>query len=128
MVCNTKYIINYYYIKTCKPKKKAYFYGIMKKRKRTSFELTEITGQILKELKLARWDYTEVLNAGIVAFSQLNDTQKQFFKDAAYGLKSEHSENAQKIFRDWILRVVEDAQGITSDKKRSRRAKPSKTG
>ena len=82
----------------------------MNKRPKTSFELTEITKPILEELKKGRWDYTEVLNAGIVVFSQLDENQKRFFSNTAYGLKSGHSENARDIFRDWILQLAADAE------------------
>jgi len=100
----------------------------MNKRPRTSFELTSITQPILEELKLGGWDYTEVLNAGIIAFSQMNDQQQKFFRGTAYGLKSEHIENAQDIFRNWILQLVADAQALPTTKKRSLQAKPSKAG
>ena len=99
----------------------------MTKRPRTSFELTDITEQILKELKLARWDYTEVINAGIVAFSQLNEKQKRFFRASAYGLKSTHSENARDIVRSWVIELVADAQAIPTKKKRFQGANPSKS-
>jgi len=100
----------------------------MSKRTRTSFELTDITEKILQELKHARWDYTEVINSGIVAFSQLNDEQKRFFRSTAYGLDNSHSENAREIFRKWILELVADAQATDAKKKHSRRAKPAKSG
>lgn len=96
-------------------------------RKRTSFQTTEVTKKILSELKKARWDYTEVINSGIVAFSQLNDEQKKCFKEIAYNLKSEHSANARDIVREWILRIVEDAQSVDVEKKHSRKAKSSKS-
>jgi len=100
----------------------------MANRSRTSFELTEVTKKILQELKKARWDNTEVINAGIVAFSQMDDEQQMFFKKIAYGLKSEHSENARNIVRNWLLQLVADAQVHPAKKKLSQRAKPSKAG
>lgn len=92
----------------------------MTKKPRTSFDLTEITEPILRELKLAGWDYTEVLNAGILAFSQLDEKQKNIFRASAYGLKLEHSENARDIFRNWIVQIVADAQATPAKKKPAR--------
>lgn len=99
-----------------------------KKRKRTSFELTEMTERLLIELKIARWDYTEVINAGIVVFSQLKDTQKKFFRETAYGLKANRSENARNIFRKWIIDLLEDVQGHPTTSAHSRKAKSAESG
>jgi hypothetical protein len=81
----------------------------MAKRSRTSVEFTKITEPILRELKLGGWDYTESINAGIVAFSQLTGEQKNFFRASAYGMESEHNDNAREIFHKWILELVADA-------------------
>lgn len=89
----------------------------MEMKKKKSFEVTSITGPILEELKLAGWDYTEVINAGILVFSQLNKEQQRLFRGAAFGLDSERINNARDIFRKWILELVVDAQSKTSKKK-----------
>lgn len=81
----------------------------MTKRSRTSVEFTKITEPILRELKLGGWDYTESINAGIVAFSQLTGEQKNFFRASAYGMESKYTVNARDIFRKWIIELVADA-------------------
>ena len=100
----------------------------MGKRKKTSFETTELTEKLLNELKAVRWDYTEVINAGIVAFSQLNEIQRNAFKEIAYKIKNNFPDKAHEIVRDWILRVVEDAQENNEKKKQPQSARPAKSG
>lgn len=100
----------------------------MDKKPRTSVELTEMTKPILEELKLAGWDYTEVINAGILTFSQLTTDQQRFFRGAAYGLESKHLMNARDIFRTWIVQLVADAQAHGAETVPGRKARSSKAG
>ena len=100
----------------------------MGKRERTSVELTQITKPILRELKLGGWDYTVVINAGIISFSQMTEAQKKFFRASAYGLETKHSENARDIFRKWIVELVADAQAYNVKKKQHPGRKSSKSG
>ena len=101
---------------------------LMGKRKKTSFETTELTEILLNELKAVRWDYTEVINAGIVAFSQLNEVQRNAFKEIAYKIKNNFPDKAHEIVRDWILRLVADAQANNTKKKQLPLAKSVKSG
>ncbi|MCJ7776856.1 MAG: hypothetical protein MUP16_00860 [Sedimentisphaerales bacterium] len=100
----------------------------MDKKPRTSVELTVKTKPILEELKLAGWDYTEVINAGILAFSQLTTDQQRFFRSAAYGLESKHLINARDIFRNWIVELVADAQVYNEEMKRHPASKKKVSG
>jgi hypothetical protein len=84
----------------------------------TSFELTSITAPVLDKLRLAGWDIKEVVNAGIIMFSQADEKQQQFFRSIAVGLDIEQNENARDIFRKWIVELVADAQVYNKEKTR----------
>lgn len=82
----------------------------MTKNSRTSCELTTVTAPILEQLKLAGFTHREVLNAGIILFSQLDEDQKKIFRASAYGSNLEKSQRAREIFRKWFLEIVKEIE------------------
>ena len=101
----------------------------MAKKNSTSFDLTEITAPVLEKLKLANWDIKEVVNAGILMFSQAKLKEQQFFVFmATKGLKLEDNKDAQDMIRNWILEIVADAQSHSEEKKQHPKTKNLKSG
>ena len=101
----------------------------MAKKTMTSFELTAVTAPTLDKLKLANWDIKEVVNAGILMFSQADVEQQRFFVFmATKGLDLEHNKDAREIFRKWILGLVADAQAYEAKMKQPLETKKSGSG
>jgi len=101
--------------------KKYFFYILyfMAKKNSTSFDLTEVTAPVLEKLKLANWDIKEVVNAGILMFSQAKLKEQQFFAFmATKGLILEENKVARDMVRNWILEIVADAQVYNEEMKR----------
>jgi len=91
----------------------------MAKKNSTSFDLTEVTAPVLEKLKLANWDIKEVVNAGILMFSQAKLKEQQFFAFmATKGLILEENKVARDMVRNWILEIVADAQVYNEEMKR----------
>jgi hypothetical protein len=88
----------------------------MAKKISSSFDLTETTAPILQKLKAAKWDIKEVVNGGILMFSQAKIQDQQFFSFmATKGIDLEKNKEARDMLRKMIFEIVFDAIASQSE-------------
>jgi hypothetical protein len=101
----------------------------MAKRK-TSLEFSEAVIPLLNHWeKRLGLDLRDIINAGIVLFDAATAEQReQALIRANSASKEDFAHLPEDEFRRRVLQIVKDSQGILEEKKRGKKAKPSKAG